>query len=1146
MDFRILGPLEVLSDGRALDLGGAKQRALLAVLLLNANSVVSTDRLADALWEDDPPDSAQKALQVHVSSLRKLLGRERLQTKAPGYLLRVHGDELDLERFLKLKEQGQPGEALLLVRGPPLSDFVYRRFAQAEIARLEGLHLACLEERVEQDLQARRHAELTSELEALVTEHPLRERLRGQLMLALYRSGRQGEALEAYQAARRALVDELGIEPSRELRELHQRILNQDPALDLGPLRPTAPDREAAVGFVGRGPELGDLTAALDDALAGRGRLFLLQGEPGIGKSRLADELIGRARERGAQVLVGRCWEAGGAPAFWPWTQSLRAYVRSTEPGAVRRQLGASAAEVAQIVPQLRELFSGLSELEPSESEAARFRLFDATAAFLRNAAAEQPIVLVLDDLHAADEPSLLLLRYLASVLDDSPILVVGTFRDLDPTVQDPLEATIAELGRASVTRRIRLSGLSRDEVSRLAELTASTPPSQQLVAELYAETEGNPLFVSEIVRLLAAEGRLGQEWPGGIPIPETIREAIGRRLRTLSGECRRVLSLASVFGREFGLVALERVADYTGIDKLLSVLDEAVVARAIEEVPGVVGRLRFGHALTRDTLYEDIPATHRARLHRRVAEVLEALYAGNDDPHLAELAHHFWLAVPAAPPDKAVQYARRAADRALALLAYEEAARLYATALAGVDLSVPRDEPGRCDLLLSLGEAHARAGTMSAAKAAFLDGAEIAQRLHLPRELARAATGYGGRIVFERASSDDRFVPLLEAALAGAPGEDRELRSRLLARLAVALRDEHSRDRRDALSREAVELARQVGSLGTLAYAVDARAAAVLAPDTLMECLALATELLELGTKIGDLEFVAHAHFHRFVAHSTLAHADEARSECDAAGRAAEALGQPPQLWIWWTTRAMVALAAGELADAEELIGRAFALGEPSVTMASGVYGAQRYALCDFTDRLDEVEDRIRDLAANQPTRPVFCCLLAHLEARSGRLPAAQDLLGALAADSCAALPFDMEWLFGMSLLAETAALLRDAETAETVYSVLAPWGSLNVVDMGEGMRGSVARYLGLLATTMGRRDDAERHFENALEMNQRMGARPWLAYTQEDYARLLLVRGGPRDRERADGLLELARSTYRELGMRGAPAVASAASPS
>ena len=227
MDFRILGPLEVDADGRPVDLGGAKQRAMLALLALNANRVVALDQLVEALWDGQPPETAAKALQVHVSQLRKLLGRERLETTTQGYLLRLEPDELDLARFQRLHESGRPSEALALWRGNPLADFAGQRYAQPEIARLEELRVACLEQRIEQDLAHGRHVELVAELDALVREHPLREHLRAQLMLALYRAGRQAEALGAYQAARAALVDELGIEPGRPLRELHQQILHR-------------------------------------------------------------------------------------------------------------------------------------------------------------------------------------------------------------------------------------------------------------------------------------------------------------------------------------------------------------------------------------------------------------------------------------------------------------------------------------------------------------------------------------------------------------------------------------------------------------------------------------------------------------------------------------------------------------------------------------------------------------------------------------------------------------------------------------------------------------------------------------------------------------------------------------------------------
>src|SRR5437868_6823871 len=223
MEFRILGPLEVLSEGQPLDLGGRKQRALLALLLLEANRPVSRDRLIDALWEEQPTPTAQKALQVYVSQLRKLLGKERVQTQAPGYLLRVEADELDLTRFLRLQAEGRLQEALALWRGPPLADFAYHRFAQAEIGRLQELRLDCLEDRIDRDLARGRHGALVGELEALTREHPVRERLLGQLLLALYRSGRQAEALETYQSARRTLVDELGIEPGLRLRELQDR-----------------------------------------------------------------------------------------------------------------------------------------------------------------------------------------------------------------------------------------------------------------------------------------------------------------------------------------------------------------------------------------------------------------------------------------------------------------------------------------------------------------------------------------------------------------------------------------------------------------------------------------------------------------------------------------------------------------------------------------------------------------------------------------------------------------------------------------------------------------------------------------------------------------------------------------------------------
>ena len=903
MEFRILGPFEVVTDGRPLTLGGFKQRALLALLLLEANRVVSRDALIDALWEEEPPATVHKSLQVYVSQLRAVLGRERLETRPPGYLLRVEPEELDVARFQALREQGRPEEALALWRGPPLAEFAQLRFAQPELARLEELHIACREERAEHELARGRHTELAPELEALVKQHPLRERLRRQLMLALYRCGRQADALDAYRQARAALVDELGIEPGRELRELHQAILEQDPKLDLA-AAPTAAGRTGSP-FVGRAAELAALAGALDDAFDGRGRLCLLVGEPGIGKSRLAEEVIAAAGSRGARVLVGRCWEAGGAPAYWPWVQSLRGYIRECDAASLRAQLGDRAAQLAQIVPELHERLPGLADPPAVDPEDARFRLFDATAQFLRAAAAARPIVLALDDLHAADASSLLLLRFVARELGSMRVLVLGACRNVDPLPGRPLAETLAEVGREPLTRRFELGGLSAGELAEYVEETAGEIASPRLVARLHEQTEGNPLFAGEIVRLLEVEGRHS--------IPDSVREVIARRVTYLTEACRALLARAAVIGREFTLDALERVSG-VGEDAVLDLLDEAIAARVVSDVPGSPGHARFAHVLIRDTLYDGLGAARRVRLHRHAVEGLEALHGDDLGPYLAELAHH---AIAGNDVAKGVDYAARAGDRALALLSDEEAARQYAVALEALG---DRDARRRCELLLALGEAHSRTGDTAGSRRALLDAAAIARRLGLADELARAAAEYGGRFIYARAADDPWVLPLLEEGLATLRQGDDRLRVRLLARVACALRDEPSRERRETLSGDAVALARRIGDDATLAYALDGRVVAISGPHTADEMLALGTELLELAERIGDHERVVHAHMHRLGPQLMTGRLAEAEASLVAADRVAAQLHQPAHQWDVTGGKAMLCIAQGRLIEGERL----------------------------------------------------------------------------------------------------------------------------------------------------------------------------------------------------------------------------------
>lgn len=1057
-------------------------------------------------------------------------------------MISVEVEQLDLRRFERLRDEAREAlaggnaadaaqklrEALSLWRGPPLADLAYEPFAQTDLARLEELHLTTLEDRFDADLALGRHADLIGELEALVAEHPLRERLRGQLMHALYRSGRQAEALEAYQDARKTLTEELGIEPGRELQELQQAILRQDRGLEHA-MDEAAPKSSRGV-FVGRGRELAELVGALDETLAGRGGLVLLVGEPGIGKTRLADELMGQARERGAGVIVGRCWEAGGAPAYWPWFQSLRAYVRETDPDSLRAQLDAGAADLVQLLPELRELVPNLPEPAAIQSEGARFRLFEAVCSLLRSAAEDRPLVLGLDDLHAADEPSLLLLRFVAREIADSRLLVVCAFRDVDPTMRNPLASAVAELVREPHATQIALRGLSEDDVAEFIELSSGTRPAPRLVEAVHTETEGNPLFIAEVVRLLDAEGQIA-DTDAHLQIPPGVRAVIDQRVERLSEQCRGPLVTASVLGREFELEALTLLSELPR-DELLEVLDEAMSERILGDVPGSPGRLRFGHALIRDTLYDDLTPARRMQLHRDSAEALETVHSQDLGPHLTELALHYRAAAPAGVAEKAVEYARRAGDRAASQLAYEEAARLYEMALALVD-----EATARCDLLLALGDAHARAGDLPATKQAFREAAELADAQALSERLARAALGYGGRIIWERHQDDDYLVPLLERALAALEHGDSPLRVRLLARLAGGpLRSiRFPAERRFELGREALEMARRLGDPATLAYALDGYIPAIESPANTSETLVLATELLDVAMDVGDKERVLEAHEHRHERLFERGEMQEAQAELEAMTNLADELRQPAQRWLVRVCQARLALMEGRLAEAEGLIDEARERGERALSWNAAVaFRVQLFMLRREQGLLGEARELLTRSAAEYPTYELWDCARAQIAAALGLETEAKQAFEDLATDDFAGLPFTQDaWSAGMGFLAETAMSLGDADRASVLYGQLLPYADRVAVCYPELGTGAVSRYLGILAATVSRWPDAERHFEAAIEINHRIGARPWLAHTQRDYARMLSARDKAGDSERALELARQALDGYRSLGM-------------
>ena len=1155
LDFRVLGPLEVLGDHGAVALAKGKARAALGVLLIHANEVVATDRLIDDIWGAQPPATATKSVHVYVSLLRRSLGADAIVTRAPGYELRLERGQLDLYRFERLRQEAAHAtaaaaaarlrEALGLWRGPPFADFTYEAFAQATIARLEELRLGVLEECIAAELELGRHAELVGELATLAQAHPLRERIRAAQMLALYRSGRQAEALAAYQSTRRALVDVLGIEPGRALHDLERDILTQDSALDFVPAatHAVAPERALQPGaeepreplarperprtdptFLGRARELETLCVGLDQAIAGQGGLFLVSGEPGIGKSRLIDEFARHAGGVGVRVLSGRCWEAGGAPAYWPWCQSIRAYVRTCDPELLTAELGSGASDIAELVPDVRERVAGVPA--PSRSrdpDTARFRLFDSTAGFLRRVAVREPIVLVLDDLHAADTPSLVLLQFLARELAETRILVIAGYRDTELARGSPLTLTLVALRRESATRALPLSGLARDDVAQFIRLAAGTDAPENLVNAINAQTEGNPLFLGEVVRLLAQEGRLTATGPAMSPrlgIPQGVREAISLRLGHLSDACNEILILASILGRDFRLDALERVSELSSSD-ILELLDPAFISGLISEVSGVPGRLRFSHALVRETIHEELNTSRRVALHARIGEALEDFYAHDTEAHVGELAYHFFESLPGGDAERAIDYARRAGRDAVQLLAYEEAARLYRMAIAALETTLVPHNETHCDLLLALGDAEARAGNMPEGKDAFLAASEIARHCGMPEALAQAAVGYGGRIVWARAGHDLRLVALLRDALAGLPPSDSPLRVRLLARLAGALRDEPSPETRAALSAEAVEMARRLNDPGTLAYALDGRYAAILGPDNPEERLAIANEIVRLADAVDDRERAVQGRHYRLIALMELADLQSVDAEVTAMALLAEELRQPAQLWYVAATRANLALLTGRFDEAEDLISQALALGRHAMSRDATLSSRlQLFLLRREQDRLEEVEETIKQSIQDYSTRPVFRCAHILLLCDLGREDEASAALERLAAGAFADIPVDNEWLFCMSFLADASEQIGATDHASALYDLLLPHAGRNASNADEISLGDVSRSLGNAAAALERWADATRHFEAALEANARMGAQPWLARTQGDYARMLRARGRPSDIAQAESL--------------------------
>jgi DNA-binding SARP family transcriptional activator/RecA/RadA recombinase len=774
--YRVLGPFEVEDGDRVVDLGRPKQRAVLAVLLLEANYVVSLDRLIDLLWGDDPPARSTASLQVYVSNLRRVLEPGRpahtppnvLLTRPPGYLLRTGRGELDAYRFedlaaagRRLLDQGRPmpaaaalEEALALWRGDALAEFADEKFARPAIARWEEFRLLATEDLVQAELALGAHAPAIATLEGLVRRFPLRERLWGLLMVALYRDGRQAEALRAMAKARTALMEELGIDPGPELARLEGDILAQAPALEWrrapaedgtrapAVVPPERPSAAASPPFEGRTADLALLDAAWREAAAGRGRMVLVAGEPGIGKTRLAEELVARATAAGAAVAWGASNDGEGAPAFWPWMQVLRAVLAQADPPGVPE--GVWRRRLAPLVP---EAVTGLPDADPPpplDAESARFRLYEAVMSALTSASQGRLLVVILDDLHWADAASLGLCEFVAARLQGSKLLVVATYRPAELSSGHPLVATLGALARHAALERITLGGLTVEEVGRLVAGRWAAAPSDDFVAGLHARTEGNPFFLIELVRLLASEGRLGRaDAVAATQVPAGVRDVLHRRLARLPEATNALLRVAAVVGTAFDLGVLSDATEYDE-DDTLEAVEAALLAGIVVEDPAAAGRYRFAHTLVRQALYDGLSAMRRVRLHAKVGVALEGV--PRDEAGLAALAEHFYRAAPAIGPEKAVTYALEAASAAQARLAYEEVEGHLGRALdlvEGMPAGSERDHlelevQNRLALALMM-----NGGLISPAAARACDrAAELAVRLGDTRQLLSSMAG--------------------------------------------------------------------------------------------------------------------------------------------------------------------------------------------------------------------------------------------------------------------------------------------------------------------------------------------------------------------------------------------------------------------
>ena len=1155
-------------------LRGRQVPLLLAYLVLNRSRHVGRNELIDALWPDRPPVSEDAALRTLLSRLRSslgastLVGRDELILALPEPVwIDVEAAAAEVARALDALTRGDARRAWAIAQVPlniasrGLLPGTQATWLEAPRRELENVRQQALEVIGRAGLMMGGTQLQSAERAArtLIETEPYRESGYVLLMEALSARGDVAEALRVFEGLRTLLRDELGTNPSSEAIAAHDRLLRPlgrrgEPGgageagglLDqhLGPSVIPLPAelRQRGQGpLIGRARELADLEArwdrargvgdasgGIDDADAGSGHIVLLAGDAGIGKTTLTAELARRVHEAGAIVLAGRSPRETVVP-YQPFLEALRHWALNAALTDLRAGAREYGPELARLIPELRRRAPDLPPPASDEPETERYRLFEAVVGLLTELSRSAPVLLVLDDLQWADRPTLLLLRHLARATNPARLLILGMYRSTERG--DTFTNALNELFRDRLATQLDIRGLGESDTAELVRLRAGVSPARAFAHGLYEETEGNPFFVEEIIRHLVEAGvHVGSASASELQrfgLPEGVKQVIAFRLGRLEAPAAQLLRVAAVMGRDVDAALLERVVTL-GEEEFLAALDEALAAGLLVESDEKPGSYLFSHALIRETLYESMSGARRARIHKRVGEELEAAQGRRHERYLPVLAYHFTRAADPEDAEKAITYAFGAGEQATTMLAHEEAAEHYARALDVQGRFQPEASERRCELLLRLGEARVRGGERAHASSAFREAAALAEQLGDGARLARAAVGASRRYVQPPGVIDTELIEMIERALELEP-ERSLVRVRLLACLCGAIYYSPERDRMLALSDEAMAIAVELGDPEARAYACAARRRVLWDAPHLAERIEVSTEMLTVAGQIGNLELQLQAHAWLVV--DLLERGDRAAvdAQVEAFEAGANRLRQTLFGWNSLVFRAMRALLAGSLSDADRLAAEALAAGaHAEAVTASQYYAIQVLAIRRDQGRMGELEQAARQMVEDNPDRPAWRAALATLLCESGRLGEAREEFSRLAASDFEDIPKDVDWMIAIVLLSDVCADLGDRERAALLYAKLEPYADVNVViGLAAVCLGSAASFLGKLAATMGRTDLAAGHFEHALDTNAALGAPACLARTQVDYARAL----GPGPE--ADELLAAAGRAASELGL-------------